>query len=113
MRDKTRIAVVGYGVIGKRVAQAVASQSDMVLAGVADVVADWRIEAAAATGLPLYAADASAIAPMRTAGLDPRGSLDDLLALCDARLAEHETYIRDHLADMPDISAWTWGGLDR
>ena len=35
------------------------------------------------------------------------------MALCDARLAEHETYIREHLADMPDISAWTWGGLDR
>jgi glyceraldehyde-3-phosphate dehydrogenase (NAD(P)) len=83
MTDKTRIAVVGYGVIGKRVAQAVASQGDMVLAGVADVVADWRIEGAVARGLPLYAADASAIAPMRTAGLDPRGSLDDLLAQCD------------------------------
>jgi xylulose-5-phosphate/fructose-6-phosphate phosphoketolase len=41
------------------------------------------------------------------------GGWQDLLSLCDARLAEHETYIRQHLADMPDISAWTWGGLDR
>ena len=32
-----RVAVNGYGVIGKRVAQAVAVQKDMAVAGVADV----------------------------------------------------------------------------
>ena len=48
---------------------------------------------------------------LRRATARPRG-WQDLLALCDARLAEHETYIREHLADLPDISGWTWGGLD-
>jgi hypothetical protein len=57
MIGRTRVGIVGYGVIGKRVAQAVARQADMVLEGVADVVAAWRIQAAAARGLPLYAAD--------------------------------------------------------
>lgn len=35
-----RVAVNGYGVIGKRVADAVAKQDDMQLVGVADVVSD-------------------------------------------------------------------------
>ena len=39
---KIRVAVNGYGVIGKRVAAAVALQEDMSLAGVSDVVTDWR-----------------------------------------------------------------------
>ncbi len=35
-----------------------------------------------------------------------------LRELCDERLAEHATYIREHLEDMPDVRDWTWGGLD-
>ena len=41
-RKPIRVAVNGYGVIGKRVADAVTKQKDMQLAGVVDVVADWR-----------------------------------------------------------------------
>ncbi len=83
MSNKTQVGIVGYGVIGKRVAQAIQSQPDMNLTGVADVVADWRLQAAAARRVPLYAADASAVPVMRDAGLDLRGSLDDLLDVCD------------------------------
>ena len=43
---KIRVAVNGYGVIGKRVAAAVALQEDMSLAGVSDVVTDWRARTA-------------------------------------------------------------------
>ncbi|MFN8098378.1 MAG: phosphoketolase family protein [Dermatophilaceae bacterium] len=39
----------------------------------------------------------------RTAGWN------ELVRLCDRKLAEHEVYIREHLADMPDVAAWTWG----
>lgn len=57
MRDNNsrsvRVAVVGYGVIGKRVADAVALQHDMQIAGVADVAADWRLQVAASLGLPV------------------------------------------------------------
>ena len=42
---KIRVAVNGYGVIGKRIADAVALQDDMELVGIADVVTDWRIKA--------------------------------------------------------------------
>ncbi|MEI2775649.1 MAG: phosphoketolase family protein [Tetrasphaera sp.] len=39
----------------------------------------------------------------RTAGWN------ELVRYCDQRLAEHEVYITEHLADMPDIANWTWG----
>jgi glyceraldehyde-3-phosphate dehydrogenase (NAD(P)) len=42
MTRLTRVAVNGYGVIGKRVADAVMAQKDMTLIGVADVATDWR-----------------------------------------------------------------------
>lgn len=47
---RVRVAVNGYGVIGKRVADAVALQEDMELAGVADVVSDHRIQVAVSRG---------------------------------------------------------------
>ena len=40
---KIRVAVNGYGVLGRRVAAAVHLQKDMELVGVADVEADWRL----------------------------------------------------------------------
>lgn len=43
---KVRVAVNGYGVIGKRIADAVVLQDDMKLVGLADIVKDWRIKVA-------------------------------------------------------------------
>ena len=42
-----RVAVNGYGVIGRRVADAVTLQEDMTLIGVADLALDWRARIAA------------------------------------------------------------------
>lgn len=80
---KTRVAVNGYGVIGKRVADAVAHQDDMELAGVADVSVDWRPRMATQKGFRLYGATEDHVEAMRTAGLDVAGNLDDLLAASD------------------------------
>ena len=77
--ENTRVAVNGYGVIGKRVAAAVAAQDDMTLAGVADVATDWRVAVARAKGYPLFGATLEHVRAMTEAGLDPAGSLDDLL----------------------------------
>ena len=65
--DRVRVAVNGYGVIGKRVADAVRLQDDMTLAGVADIVDDYRLQVASRAGLPVYAATPQAEAPMRAA----------------------------------------------
>ena len=79
-----RVAVNGYGVIGKRVADAVSLQDDMTLAGVADVATDYRIRMAVALGCPLFASTPEALEAMRQAGLPVKGGLEDLLSQTDA-----------------------------
>lgn len=80
---RTRIGLVGYGVIGRRVADAVRLQGDMELTGVADVAADWRIAQAVKRGFTLFAANAEAEAPMKAAGLPIAGRIEDLVEASD------------------------------
>jgi glyceraldehyde-3-phosphate dehydrogenase (NAD(P)) len=80
---KQKIAIIGYGVIGKRVADAVALQDDMDLTGVADVISDWRIQTAVRKGYTVYAATAEAHQKMQTAGIPVEGGMDELLSQVD------------------------------
>ncbi|SRX75736.1 type II glyceraldehyde-3-phosphate dehydrogenase [Aequorivita antarctica] len=77
------IAVIGYGVIGKRVADAVKVQDDMNLAGVCDVVSDWRIQNAVRKGYSIYAATPEAGNEMKAVGISVKGNVQDLLAKAD------------------------------
>lgn len=78
-----KVAVNGYGVIGKRVADAVRRQDDMALIGVADVVTDYRIKTAAVLGLPVFAALPERSKDMQAAHVPVAGTLDDLLGQAD------------------------------
>jgi glyceraldehyde-3-phosphate dehydrogenase (NAD(P)) len=78
-----RVAVNGYGVIGKRVADAVSIQEDMELAGVADVAVDWRPAMAVRKGYSLYGSSNSDLVSMRAAGHAVAGTLGDLLEATD------------------------------
>jgi glyceraldehyde-3-phosphate dehydrogenase (NAD(P)) len=80
---RVRVGVNGYGVIGKRVAAAVASQPDMSLEGVSDVVTDWRAQIVEQKGFRLFGATAEHVTAMREAGLEVSGILDDLLGRVD------------------------------
>lgn len=80
---KIQVGVNGYGVIGKRVADAVALQDDMVLVGISDVAADWRVRAALRKGYKLFAATNDAAKAMTEASLSPTGHLDQLLEQVD------------------------------
>jgi glyceraldehyde-3-phosphate dehydrogenase (NAD(P)) len=80
---KVKVAVNGYGVIGKRVADAVRQQEDMELIGVADVVTDYRIKTAAVLGLDIFAALSDTAPVMRAAGIPVAGTLEDLLRHVD------------------------------
>lgn len=80
---KIRVAVNGYGIIGKRVADAVKLQPDMELVGVADVVSDYRVQAAAVLSLPIYASLPDRVEGMEAAGIPVAGTLSDLLAQVD------------------------------
>jgi len=81
--SKIRVAVNGYGVIGKRIADAVALQDDMELVGVADVVSDWRIRVAVEKDYPVFSSTPEAVDAMRAAGIPAAGALDDLLRQVD------------------------------
>ena len=77
--DKIRVAVDGYGVIGKRVAAAVALQVDMSMVGVADVSADCRLRVAHQQGSVLYGATAPTAETMRYADLPVADAPADLI----------------------------------
>lgn len=81
--QKIRVAVNGYGVIGKRVADAVRKQPDMELVGVGDVVTDYRVKTAITKEIPVYASVADKAGEMRDAGIPVAGTLDDLLGAVD------------------------------
>lgn len=83
MTSQVRVAVNGYGVIGKRIADAVRAQEDMALIGVADVVSDYRVKTAVALGIPVFASLADKTNEMRDAGIPIKGTLDDLLKQVD------------------------------
>jgi len=80
---KKKIALIGYGVIGKRVADAITLQDDMELSGVCDVISDWRIHTAINKGYSIYAASDDALTEMSKAGINVLGRMHDLLTESD------------------------------
>lgn len=79
MTRRARVGINGYGVIGKRVADAVKLQEDMELVGVADVVYDYRVRVAVERGYPVFASDPDRRLEMEAAGIPVAGTVDDLL----------------------------------
>src|SRR5213594_4051796 len=78
-----KIAINGYGTIGKRVADAVALQDDMRLAGVAKTKPDFEAKLAVRKGYAVYAANKDALAKFEKAGVRAAGILDDLVREVD------------------------------
>ncbi len=78
---KIKVAVNGFGVIGKRVAEAVSLQDDMELSGVCDVSSDWRIKVATVNNFDIYAFDSASEQKMNEAEIDVKGTLNDLLEI--------------------------------
>lgn len=81
--ETIKVAVNGYGVIGKRVAEAVTLQDDMELVGIGDVAADWRIKVVAAKGYTIFANTEEGRNAMDKANIPVAGGLDDLLDAAD------------------------------
>jgi glyceraldehyde-3-phosphate dehydrogenase (NAD(P)) len=82
---KPKVAVVGYGTIGQRLADGVARQEDMELVGVSDVAPTLPVRALKEKGMPydLYCAIPDNIALLENAGIPVTGTLDDLLKKVD------------------------------
>jgi glyceraldehyde-3-phosphate dehydrogenase (NAD(P)) len=82
---KPRVAVVGYGVIGQRLADGVARQQDMELVGIVDVAPTLALRALAERGMPykLYCAIPDNIPAIKEAGIPVEGTQDELLGQVD------------------------------
>ena len=78
-----RVAINGYGTVGKRVADAVAAQPDMEIVGVSKTRPSFEAYIAKARGFPLYIANPSKRAPFERLGLPVAGSVAEMLARAD------------------------------
>ena len=80
-----KVAINGYGTIGKRVADAVDAQDDMEIVGVTKTSPSFGCELAQRKGFPLFCTEDSdeSIAAFATGGYKCHGGISDLLALAD------------------------------
>lgn len=77
------IGINGYGTIGKRVADAVAYQPDMQVAGVVKATPDHGAARATQRGFSLYVPDSTMAETFERAGHSPVGPLADLITSAD------------------------------
>lgn len=80
---KVKVGVNGYGTIGKRVADAVLMQRDMMLAGVTKTKPNFEAGIARKKGIKVYATSVEKLKPFQDSGMDVSGTLEDLLRECD------------------------------
>lgn len=80
---KVRVAVNGFGTIGKRVADAVAKQPDMELVGVAKTRPSFEAVRAVQKGYRLFVAGEGKTEDFEAAGLPVAGRVSDLLGRVD------------------------------
>jgi glyceraldehyde-3-phosphate dehydrogenase (NAD(P)) len=78
-----RVALNGYGVIGKRVADAVAKQDDMQLAGVVKTSPNYEAKLAVNKGYKIYVPDAAGLDSFKKANVPCEGLHESLFSNCD------------------------------
>ncbi len=78
-----KVAINGYGTIGKRVADAVAAQKDMKVIGVSKTRPNAEAFVAKQRGYPLYIADISKKPAFEKVGLSVAGSVEDMCKAAD------------------------------
>ena len=78
-----RVGVNGYGTIGKRVADAVVRQSDLVLSGIADIRPNFEIVTARAKGYPVFVAGPGNAEEFQAGGIDVAGRVEALVRASD------------------------------
>ncbi|HMB46186.1 MAG TPA: type II glyceraldehyde-3-phosphate dehydrogenase, partial [Candidatus Methanoperedens sp.] len=80
---KAKVAINGYGTIGKRVADAVAAQDDMEIAGVVKTRPSFEACIAKEKGFDLYASAEENIEEFKNSKIEISGTLEDLLEKAD------------------------------
>jgi len=80
---KIKVAVNGYGVIGKRVADAVSKQDDMQLLGVVKQKPDYSAKVAVLKGYKVYVPDQTSIDSFKKVSVPSAGLAEDLFKSAD------------------------------
>ncbi|MCZ7397510.1 MAG: type II glyceraldehyde-3-phosphate dehydrogenase, partial [Candidatus Methanoperedens sp.] len=80
---KAKVAINGYGTIGKRVADAVAAQDDMEVVGVVKTRPSFEASIAKEKGFPLYAAAKENLEDFKKSKIEVSGTLEELLDEAD------------------------------
>jgi glyceraldehyde-3-phosphate dehydrogenase (NAD(P)) len=78
-----KVAVNGYGTIGKRVADAVAAQPDMQIVGVSKTRPNADASIAMNRGFPLFIADPAKKGAFEKAGIAVAGTVEDMIKRAD------------------------------
>ncbi|MGA1819784.1 MAG: type II glyceraldehyde-3-phosphate dehydrogenase [Thermoplasmatota archaeon] len=78
-----KVGINGYGTIGKRVADAVSLQDDMEIVGVTKTRPTFEARMAVEKGFDLYVAIPDNLQKFRDAGIQVKGTLEDLLKIAD------------------------------
>ncbi|MFQ6106914.1 MAG: type II glyceraldehyde-3-phosphate dehydrogenase [Thermoplasmata archaeon] len=78
-----KVAINGYGTIGKRIADAVTSQDEMEVVGVTKTRPTYEAKMAILRGFPFYAASEEFVGRFRDKGIEVEGTLEDLLKEAD------------------------------
>lgn len=78
-----KVAINGYGTVGRRVADAVAAQKDMVVAGVVKTKPTFEARQALAKGFRLFVNNKENLRAFEEAGIRPEGTADSLLEEAD------------------------------
>ena len=79
---KVKVAINGYGTIGKRVATAVNQQDDMEIIGITKTRPTYEAKDAVRQGYPVYVPEESKPA-FAEAGIPVAGTIDDMIAAAD------------------------------
>lgn len=78
-----KVAVNGFGTIGKRVAWAVSRQDDMRLLGIVKRKPDFEALEAFSKGYPIYVSEPSLVSSFEERGMSVQGTLEELLEKAD------------------------------
>jgi len=81
--SKVKIAINGYGTIGKRVGDAVTAQDDMEIAGVVKTRPTFEANVAVDRGFDIYASSSNKTVAFNKAGIETSGTLEELLDKSD------------------------------
>src|SRR3989304_2359021 len=80
---KAKVAINGYGTIGKRVADAVTAQDDMEIVGVVKTRPSFEASIAKEKGFALYAAAEENLEDFKKSKIEVSGTLEELLDEAD------------------------------